>query len=125
MKILIVDYDTDVLNALKCLLTSSGFEVSTAENGDQALNVIRCLMGGSESVSLMVTELRMQDMSGVELARSARKLIPDLSVIFMTGYADDYVRQEVSKFGHCRYVGKPFTLNTLLEAINETKAFSE
>ena len=125
MKILIVDYDTVILNSLKSLLTSSGFEVSTAKNGDHALRVIRSSMGRSESISLMMIELKTPDMSGVELARSARKLIPNLSVIFMTGYADDHIRKEVSQFSHCCYVQKPFSLNTLLEAINQKRAFSQ
>lgn len=64
-------------------------------------------------------------MSGLELTRTVRKLIPDLSIIFMTGSPDDHFRQEISKLENCGYVEKPFVVNTLSKAMGETKAFTQ
>lgn len=125
MRILIADDDRDVLNALKLLLTASGYEVLTAENCNQVLKIIRFLVGESQPLSLMVTEVRIWDMSGLELTRSVRKLIPDLSVIFMTGSPDDHIRQEIGKLENCGYVEKPFAASTLSKIISETKAFAQ
>jgi two-component system cell cycle sensor histidine kinase/response regulator CckA len=125
MRILIADDDRDVLNALKLLLTASGYEVLTAENRSQALNTIGFLVEQSQPLSLMVTEVRIWDMSGLELTRSVRKLIPDLSVIFMTGSPDDHFRQEIGKLENCGYVEKPFAASTLSKVISETKAFAQ
>jgi two-component system KDP operon response regulator KdpE len=125
MKILIADDDRDVLNALKLLLTASGYEVLTAENRSQALNIIGSLVEQSQPLSLMLTEVRIWDMNGLELIRSVRKLIPDLSVIFTTGSPDDHIRQEIGKFENCGYVEKPFAASTLSKVISETKAFAQ
>jgi DNA-binding response OmpR family regulator len=125
MKILIADDDRDVLNALKLLLTASGYEVLTAENCNKALNIIGFLVEQSQPLSLMLTEARIWDMNGLELTRSVRKLIPDLSVIFMTGSPDDHIRQEIGKLENCWYVEKPFTSSTLLKVLSETEAFTQ
>jgi len=71
-----------------------------------------------------VTEVKIRDMSGLELTRSLRKLIPDLSVIFMMGSPDDHIRQEIGKLKNCGYVEKPFAVTTLLKVMSETKAFA-
>jgi FixJ family two-component response regulator len=73
----------------------------------------------------MLTEVRIWDMNGLELIRSVRKLIPDLSVIFMTGSPDDHFRQEIGKLENCGYVEKPFGGSTLSKVISETKAFTQ
>lgn len=122
MRILIADDDKDVLNALKLLLTASGYEVLIAENPSQALNIIGVLVEQSQPLSLMVTEVKIWDMDGLEVVRSVRKLIPDLSVIFMTGSPDDHICQEICKLENCGYMEKPFRYITLSQVINEAKA---
>lgn len=125
MRILIVDDDRDVLDALKLLLTASGHKVITAENRSQALKIIRLLAEESQPLRLMITEVNMWNMNDLELTRSARKLIPDLSVIFMTGSPDDHIRREIGKLENCWYVEKPFSSATLSKVMSETKAFAQ
>ena len=125
MRILIADDDRDVLGALKLLLTASGYEVLTAQNRSQALKIIRFLAGESQPLRLMITEVKMWNMNGLELTRSVRKLIPDLSVIFMTGSPDEHIRREIGKLENCWYVEKPFTSSTLSKVIHETKPFTQ
>lgn len=125
MRILIADDDRDVLDALKLLLTASGYEVLTADNCGQALKSIRFLVGESQPLHLMMTEVKMWNMNSLELTRCVRKLIPDLSVIFMTGSPDDHIRREIGKLENCWYVEKPFTSSTLWKVISETKAFTQ
>jgi len=118
MRILIADDDRGVLNALKLLLTASGHEVLTAENRSQALNIIGILVEQSQPLSVLVTEVRIWNMKGLEIVRSVRRLIPDLSVIFMTGSPNDHIYQEICKLENCGYMEKPFHYITLSQVIS-------
>jgi DNA-binding NtrC family response regulator len=118
MRILIADDDRDVLNALKLLLTASRYEVLTAENRSQALNIIGILAEQFQPLSVLVTEVRIWNMKGLEIVRSIRRLIPDLSVIFMTGSPDDHTYQEICKLENCGYMEKPFRYITLSQVIS-------
>jgi DNA-binding NtrC family response regulator len=118
MRILIADDDRDVLNALKLLLNASGYEVLTAENRGQALNIIGILAEQSQPLSVLVTEVRIWNMKGLEIVRSVRRLIPDLSVIFMTGSPNDHICKEICKLENCGYMEKPFRYITLSQVIS-------
>ena len=121
MKILIVDDDAGTLNALKVGLSSFGHNVVVAEEGHQALKVIETSTEGSEPVDLMVTDLKMPGMNGLELIRSAKKLSPALASILITAFGDDDVRRDVVAL-KCGYIEKPFTPETLMKMINPLRA---
>ena len=120
MKVLIVDDDAGTLNTLRAGLNSFGFQVLTVRDGRQALNVIESSSGGTGPVELMVTDLKMPGMDGIELIQKVKKLKPDLSAILMTAYGDSHVRKEVVKLKNCAYLEKPFSPATLLRVITET-----
>lgn len=122
MKILIVDDHPGALNALKIGLSSFGHQVITAKDGLEALKVIELLIEGSEPIELMVTDLRMPGMDGLELIESTRELIPELPVILMTAYGDDHVRKRVTDLQSSRYVEKPFNPDAFLKVVDEIKA---
>lgn len=115
MKILIVDDDRGILNALKVGLTSFGHEVVVAENGNQALNIIE----ENKSVDLMITDLKMPGMNGLELIRLAKESKPGFMVILITAYGDDSVREEVRNLGSCGYIDKPFRPEDIFKAIRK------
>ena len=121
MRILIVDDDPVILDTLKIGLTRFGFQVHAAKDGQQALDLIKTDGEDHVSVDLMVTDRQMPGMDGIELIKKAKKLRPDLLFILMTGYFDDHVREKVMKLNHCRFLEKPFNLDTILKVINETK----
>jgi DNA-binding NtrC family response regulator len=121
MRILIVDDDVGTLNALSVGLTSLGHRVIMAKGGRQALAILETLGEGNDEVEFLITDLRMPDMNGLELIRSARELMPELSTILITAYGGAHVETEVMKLDHCGYVEKPFNPETLLKKIYEIR----
>lgn len=127
MKVLIVDDDRGICNALMAGLTSLGFEVLATGNGRDALKIIESSISetstsSAEPVKIMVTDLQMPGMNGLELIRSAKKMSPRLAAILMTAFGNEHIREEVTNLGRCRYVEKPFGPETLLKIIRETVA---
>ena len=82
-RILLVDDDEDVRGVAAAMVAELGYEVATAAAGEEAL---RLLEGGR--FQLMVTDVAMPGMNGVELGRRARRLAPDMPILFASGYAD-------------------------------------
>lgn len=121
MKILIVDYDPVTLNVLSASLTSLGYQVITAKNGREALDILTSSVNRDEQVKLLLTDLEIPYMSGLELIRSVRKIIPGLPAILMTAFGDHRVRDEVRRLDCCVYMEKPFKPEALLEKINEIR----
>jgi len=119
MRILVVDNDTGALNAIKVGLMSRRYEVSTAGSGEDALRIIQSSGENNEPPDLLLTDMRLPGMTGLELIKSARELMPDIRAILMTAYGDDYVRNQAGKLGKCGYVDKPFSPGTLIRMIEE------
>ena len=121
MKILIVDDDPATLNALKASLTSLDHQVFVAEQGPQALEIIKISAQEAEPVDLMVADLRMPGMNGMELIRKAKKMKLDLTCILMTAFGSDDVQRELMTLGPSGYIEKPFTPERLLQVIKAFK----
>jgi CheY-like chemotaxis protein len=85
-RVLVVDDDPDVRQFTAALLTDAGFEVREATGAPAALD----LLAGGEAVDVLLTDIKMPGMTGLELARRARERRPDLRVLFMSGYAAEY-----------------------------------
>ena len=124
MKILLVDDDHGTLNALKAGLISYGYQVLPAQDGHQALQIIKSSMSRTEPVALMVTDLRMPNMNGLELIRSVRQIIPGLAVILMTAYGDKHIQDKAKELDDCGYINKPFSPKNLQEMIRKVCSFS-
>lgn len=119
MRILVVDDDQGILNALKVGLIGFGYRVVTARNGSQALKAVESSLQGSESIALMVADLRMPGMDGMKTIRSARELSPGLPAVLITAYGSHHIKREVEALGSCRYLEKPFTPEMLQRTIEE------
>lgn len=119
MRILIVDDDPGMLNALRVGLRSVGHLGSTAGNGQQALELLQSSMKGREPFDLLVTDLRMPKMDGLELIRLSKKVCPGLRCILMTAYGNQEVHKGVAALGDCGYLEKPFSPARLNEVIEE------
>ncbi|WP_298439192.1 response regulator [Geobacter sp.] len=111
-RIIVVDDDPDVLFFVKAVFDRGGFEVSCAENGEQALQLL-----AQGDYQLMLTDLNMPGMDGIELARRARTLRPELTVILATGQSSTQVRQWAATAGISAVFGKPFTYDKLLKCL--------
>ncbi len=115
--ILLVDDDIGFLNSVEACLTSRGCEVVSATNGARALNILQHSMETTPCIKLVVTDLLMPGMSGVDLILSGRRLNPGLKFILMTAYGAPGVRKIASELRIGWYIEKPFTLKEMLEAI--------
>ncbi len=111
-RILVVDDEQIVRDSLKDWLDDEGFFVDTAESGPQAMEKL-----GQESFNLMLTDIKMPGMDGVELLKAAKEIFPDLCVLMMTAYATVETAVEAMKIGALDYLMKPFDPDQLMPMI--------
>jgi len=107
--ILVVDDERDIGRALEFLLTRHGYDVETAYDGNMALEK----MGKSE-FDLMITDLRMEGMGGMELLEKALAVNPGMIAVIMTAYASVESAVEAMKRGASDYIVKPFVNEDVL-----------
>ncbi len=100
-RILVVDDEPSIRQLLSYRLRREGFEVVLAENGREAVK--RLEAGG---IDLLVSDIRMPDMSGIEVLRAARQLDPDILGIMITAYASKETSVEALRLGASNYVEK-------------------
>jgi two-component system NtrC family response regulator len=101
--ILIVDDEKNYRVVLEALLAPEGYEVLTAGSGREALKLVR-----EADVDLIITDMKMPGMSGMELMEEAKKIEPDLPVIMMTAYGTIEMAVEAMKKQAFDYITKPF-----------------
>ncbi len=102
-RILIVDDEKAMLVALRGLLAREGYEVETASSGEAAR---QCIDTGNFHV--VITDLSMNGMSGMEVLEHAHRVDPDLAVIMITAYGSEKIAVQAMKLGATDYVPKPF-----------------
>jgi DNA-binding NtrC family response regulator len=101
--ILIVDDDQNVLEVLEARLQSAGFCIFRAENGRDALRILE-----GRKIDLMISDMKMPGMSGMEVLDKARSLQPGLPIIFLTAYGTIPDAVKAVKAGAVDYLAKPF-----------------
>ena len=113
--ILVVE-DEEILRELAGeVLSSLGYEVLTAEDGEAAMQILRSEAAGR--IGLVVTDMMMPRMSGRELVVWIRENVGDLRVLFMSGYTDDEIIRGAIEGAEVDYLQKPFTPKTLAAKI--------
>lgn len=116
-KILVVDDNEEFLGLLKITLESAGFDVVTAGDGEQAQNVFREFMPG-----IVVTDIVMPEIDGIELLLSLRKINPEMKIVAMSGgnsgYGDSYLNM-AGKLGANAVLNKPFKMRELVSIVND------
>ena len=110
--ILVVDDELIVRDSIKEWLVDEGFSVDMAASGQEALDKL-----SSRPYNLMLTDIKMPGMDGVELLKRAHKPYPDLAVVMMTAYATVETAIEAMKIGALDYLLKPFELETLVAKV--------
>ena len=108
-KILIVDDEPGILEFLRNMFQADGYEAVIALNGEAAIEAVK-----NGTVDLVITDLRMPEMDGMELLRELKKLKPSMPVIMLTAYASDETALEAKKLGVFTYISKPFNVTGLL-----------
>ena len=118
-RILIVDDDPGQRSLLDSFLKGQGFDTTPVESGERALDVLR---GGS--FNMVISDVRMPGMSGLETLRRARKEHSVLPVLLVTAYAD--IREAVGAMrdGAVNYLPKPIDLDELLASVRQATGIS-
>ena len=120
-KILLIDDDVLVLKTLRRLLLKKGYEVEDVKTADDGLQKVK-----SQSFQLILCDLRMPKVNGIEFIRSVRKIEADKNqitpVIFMTGYTDEDMQIEAEKLKPAAYLLKPFNIDLVIESIEKILA---
>ena len=119
-RILVVDDDAGQRSLLDTFLSSQGFKIITAPSGEEALAVL-----DSQTVSMMISDVRMSRMSGLEVLRRVREKRLRLPVLLVTAYADVRDAVNAMKDGAVNYLEKPIDLDELLLSVREAIGIRE
>jgi DNA-binding NtrC family response regulator len=117
MRLLLVDDEDLILLTLSANLELDGFEVTTASSGAHALELM-----GQQDFDLMLSDVRMPGMDGVELFRRIRQVRPDLPCILMTGFALEELVRDAIREGVFTVLPKPSDMSDVVAALTSVRA---
>ncbi len=106
--LLIVDDEQSYRQLLTLVFEGDGHKIRTAMNGRDALEQLHV-----EPAEVIITDVKMPDMNGIELLRAARELLPDVGVVLMTAFATVDTAREAFKLGADDFIQKPFDVEEL------------
>ena len=114
--IMIVDDDESLHSALRDFLSAKGHDCLTFSCAEAALTHL-----ANNSCEVILTDIIMPGMKGLELTERAKRMRPDINVIVMTGFIDDFSYDEVIAAGASDFIKKPFNMNELLMRIKHVQ----
>jgi PAS domain S-box-containing protein len=115
-RILVVDDSSTVLYVTRRMLADRGYRVDVADSATAALEV---LAGRPDDIALVLSDITLPDISGIELARRCRSLRPDVSVVLMSGHADPAGSRDNGAEPDVPFLVKPFTEEALFAAVRQ------
>ena len=107
-RILVVDDEPSMRDMLRIVLRRDGYDVSVAANGAEAIDFI-----GRERLDLLLSDIRMPDISGVDVLRAAKEANRDIIAFMMTAFASTDTAVEAMRLGAVDYFTKPFSMDEL------------
>ncbi|WP_458759885.1 cell cycle two-component system response regulator CpdR [Afipia sp. TerB] len=116
-KILLAEDDNDMRRFLVKALENAGFEVSSYDNGLSAYQRLR-----EEPFEMLLTDIVMPEMDGIELARRASELDPDIKIMFITGFAAVALNADSDAPKNAKVLSKPVHLRELVSEVNKMLA---
>jgi len=116
-KILLAEDDTDMRRFLVKALQNAGFQVTPYDSGLSANQRLR-----EESYELLLTDIVMPEMDGIELARRASELDPDIKFMFITGFAAVALNADSAAPKHAKVLSKPVHLRELVTEVQKMLA---
>lgn len=116
-RILLVEDEDPVRMVAERALTRQGYEVTSASDGEEGLEQVRA--GGV--FDLVVSDVVMPSIGGPAMAREIRRIVPELPVLFMSGYAEEQLRKDID-LDRMHFIAKPFSVHQLSEKVGEILA---
>lgn len=116
-KILLAEDDNDMRRFLEKALDNAGYNVIAFDNGASAYNRLR-----EEPFTLLLTDIVMPEMDGIELARRATEIDPDMKVMFITGFAAVALNPDSNAPKDAKVLSKPFHLRDLVNEVEKMLA---
>ncbi|MFQ6125651.1 MAG: PAS domain S-box protein [Candidatus Heimdallarchaeota archaeon] len=113
-RILIVDDEEHICRSLKLLFDHEGYETETVETGREALEKVK-----AKKFNLVLLDIKLPDMEGVELVTPLKELHPDIVVMMITGYASLETAVQSMRNGASAYIMKPLDMKEVLHAVRE------
>ncbi len=111
-KILVVDDEADICDALQMALKFHGFTVETVKSGEEAVEAVR-----KGVFDLVVCDYRMPGMNGIETLSAIKSVSPNLKIVMTSGFLSNRNRQTCLNSGAFELINKPFTLDELYDVI--------
>ncbi len=114
VKVLLVDDELNLAEAMQRILALEGFQVRTAASGHQALDLCRAV-----APYIVLLDFNMQDLNGLETYRRMRAIIPEVPVVMITGYGRSLRQaiEEAHQLGVKSCIEKPFKIQQIFESI--------
>lgn len=120
IKILLVDDEPEILRTLKRILAKKNYAVITFEEPAKALEHLK-----TDAVHLIITDLKMPEMDGLQFLYRAKLLRPDTPVILVTGYATIPTAVSAIQTGAYDYIRKPFDIKKIYAVVEQALAYSK
>ncbi len=117
--ILLVDDEPLLAVVLKRVLSSIGYQAAYSTSSSEALEIFRAAPAGFD---LVITDLTMPQMNGIQLAKELKKIRPDIPIILCTGFGETLTREQIKKLGIRKLLLKPIDRRSLAIAVREQLA---
>ncbi len=114
IRVLLVDDEAGFVDVLQKRLGRRGLKITPAISGTSAIKILR-----ENDFDVVILDLKMEDMDGIEVLRIFKKMVPDLPVIMLTGHGSEQAAREGMASGAFDYLLKPCDLDDLLNKINQ------
>lgn len=123
-RVLVIDDESDVRKVVKMTLEKAGYDVREAENGEQAIQEVK---GGDNPLmlDLIITDIRMPKLNGVEAIQFFQKNFPHVSLIVLTGFPNIEMATSLMENGVITYLVKPVEREKLLAAVSKAMELRE
>lgn len=116
--ILLVDDEPDFRFSMSLILKGHGYAIIEAENGIEALDMLAVQEKQESSVDLIITDLRMPGMDGLEFLKNLTEQKNKAKVLVMTGYGERETINKLTQLGFRTIINKPFSADTLMNNVN-------
>jgi two-component system response regulator PilR (NtrC family) len=112
--VLVVDDERSMREFLDIMLSKEGYEVSLAENGEEACEILE-----KQEFDLLITDIRMKDVDGIEVLKRAKELRPKTVVVMISAFATAETAVEAMKEGAYDYIPKPFKVREFKKIVKD------